>query len=448
MIRRHHLTLVATGLALGMLATVVACSSSDDGPNTNTDKADGGDAGDAAAPTDSARPDAAEAAVDAGELVDASVPAITCATSPCAVEIAAGADSACVRMSDGTVRCWGSDIGHALGRSPDSTASTLSPAPVGGLTGVTQLSGSASYPGDVYCALRTGGEAVCWGSNDKGVLGRVVAGAVDVESSPTPAPIEGLGTATGIFAGERVSCATHADGEVSCWGSNEAGQIPSLPRDAAALASATKFALGSKGSALAVAGRGTIALTESGLVSWGLSGTYLGSQTGVLGREVSWPASPPDKIELSWVSSITARGNRACALSNGRVYCWGAAPTVGADSVYPAPAGVEPKGEYALTVTVGARAACSMLSNQTAVCWGDNAYGQLGGGDAEVRATPVVVKSLAGPPVRFAIMDTATCALLRDGNVQCWGQNDKGQLGSGTADALPHFEPKTLVLTP
>ena len=82
------------------------------------------------------------------------------------------------------------------------------------------------------------------------------------------------------------------------------------------------------------------------------------------------------------------------------------------------------------------------------MCWGDNAYGQLGGGDAEVRATPVFVESLAGAPVRFALMDTATCALLQDGTVQCWGQNDKGQLGSGTADALPHFEPKTVVLTP
>lgn len=444
--RGHHLALVLASTTLG-LATVVACSSSDDTPNLGTGATDGGDASssviDAANPTD-----ADDVSVDSGELVDASLPVVTCAKTPCAVDIAAGADSVCVRMSDGTIRCWGSDIGHALGRGPDSTVSTSTPAPVEGLTEVTQLTGSPSYPGDVYCALRTGGDAVCWGSNDKGVLGRVVEGNVDVESSATPAPIEGLGSATAIFAGERVSCAMLATGDIACWGSNAAGQIPTEPRDDVALLPATTFSLGSKGSSLGIAGRGTVALTDTGLVSWGLSGTYLGSGTSVLGREVSWPSSPPGKIDISWVSTISARASRACAVSNGRVYCWGAAPTVGADSVYPALAGVEPKNAYSLAVAVGARATCAVLSNAKSVCWGDNAYGQLGGGDAEVRATPVVVESLAGAPVRFALMDTATCALLQDGTVQCWGQNDKGQLGSGTADALPHFEPKTVVLTP
>lgn len=444
---RHHLSLLLGSITLGLFGAVVACSSSDEDSNRTTG-ADAGQTGDAASLLDSAAPDAAEASVDAGELVDASVPSITCAAEPCAVDIATGADSACVRMSDGTVRCWGSDMGHALGRSPDSTASTYSPAPVDGLAGVTQLSGSASYPGDVYCALRAGGEAVCWGSNDKGVLGRVLDGAVDVESSPTAAPIEGLGTATAVFAGERVSCATHADGDVSCWGANSAGQIPTIPRDDVMLASATKFSLGGKSSSLAIAGDGTIAFTETGLVSWGLSGTYLGAQTGVLGREVSWASSPPGKVDISWVSAVRARANRACALSNGRVYCWGASSIIGADSVYPAPASVEPKGTYAVTVAVGARGSCATLSNDTAVCWGDNAYGQLGGGDAEVRAAPVLVKGLADVPVRIAMMDTATCALLRGGTVQCWGQDDKGQLGSGKADVLPHFEPKTVVLTP
>lgn len=444
---RHHLSLVLGTVALGLLGAIVACSSSDEDSNGATDGADGS-VSDGAIPSDSARPDSAEPVVDAGELVDASIPSITCAAEPCAVEIAAGADSACVRMSDGTVRCWGSEIGHALGRNLEDAASAFSPAPVEGLTGVTQLSGSASYPGDVYCALRNGGEAVCWGSNDKGTLGRVVDGAVDVESSPTPAPIEGLGTVTAVFAGEQVSCATHADGDISCWGSNAAGQIPPIPRDDSTLTSATKFSVGSKSSSVAIAGVGTIARTESGLVSWGLAGTYLGPQTGVLGREVSLVSSPPGRIDISWDSAIGARGRRACALSNGHVYCWGASPTLGADSVYPSPAGVEPKGAYALTVAVGARATCSTLSNDAAVCWGDNAYGQLGGGDAEVRARPVTVEGLAGVPVRFAMMDTTTCALLQGGTVQCWGQNDKGQLGSGTADALPHYEPKTVVLTP
>jgi hypothetical protein len=38
-------------------------------------------------------------------------------------------------------------------------------------------------------------------------------------------------------------------------------------------------------------------------------------------------------------------------------------------------------------------------------------------------------------------MDDATCALLVDGSVECWGDNTCGQLGLGARDDLVHPTP-------
>jgi Regulator of chromosome condensation (RCC1) repeat len=425
-------------------ALVTACASNEDevpratdGGAADASPSDAGDDGDAG------RPDARREI-----LVDASVPSVSCATTPCAVEIAAGFDSACVRLSDGTVRCWGNNAAGELGRGDDAGSSANAPAPVVGLNDAVQISGSASLPSDVYCALREGGSAVCWGSNENGVLGRLSGGEVDTASSATPAPVEGLASATGVFAGYHVSCASLAGNDVACWGSNAAAQIPDHPSGAGKRFPMTTFSIGGKGKGLALADRGTVAFTEAGLVSWGLNGDPLGPGTGVLGREVSTDVSLPAAIELAHVSTVVANAGRACAIANGQVFCWGAGPISGSDSVYPTYAGVGSTTIYAQTIALGPRSACATMSDGTAVCWGDNTRGQLGAGNFDSKPTPVRVGKLAGAPVRMAVMEATTCAILATGAVQCWGQNDKGQLGTGTADALPHLEPQNVVLNP
>jgi len=444
MIARRSLTL-ASGLVLALSAVVAtACDSGDEAHASPP----GEDAGDTAPDTGIADAGPGDTS-SADPLVDAAPEPVSCAVTPCTVEIAAGADSACVRVDDGRVQCWGSNGSGELGRGPDASGSSNAPAPVVELADATQLSGSASAPGDAYCALRTGGSAVCWGSNANGVLGRADDdGAPVVESSPTPAPVFGLGAARAVAAGHFVSCALLAGNDVACWGANDAAQIPALPREPGLALPATTFTLPGAAKQLAVSDRGTVALTETGLVSWGLQGDPLGPQTGVLGREVSTEVGPPAKIELAHVSAIAGSRGRVCAIANGRVYCWGAGPTAGSDSVYPTPVGVGGPIAHAQTIAVGPRSACATLSDGSAWCWGDNSRGQLGGGSIELHPVPVRVQKLAGRPVRMAVMDATTCAILSSGAVQCWGQNDKGQLGTGAADALPHLEPQNVVLTP
>jgi alpha-tubulin suppressor-like RCC1 family protein len=77
---------------------------------------------------------------------------------------------------------------------------------------------------------------------------------------------------------------------------------------------------------------------------------------------------------------------------------------------------------------------CSLESGRVE-CWGDNQFGQLGDGTTTRSLVPKAV-----PGITTAIQVTTgffhTCALLQDGSVVCWGRNDAGQLGLGVANAM------------
>jgi len=54
-------------------------------------------------------------------------------------------------------------------------------------------------------------------------------------------------------------------------------------------------------------------------------------------------------------------------------------------------------------------------------CWGNNDQGQVGDGTRRYRPSPIGVK--VAPAVGVEVAGPSTCALLRDGTVACWGGN-------------------------
>jgi alpha-tubulin suppressor-like RCC1 family protein len=81
---------------------------------------------------------------------------------------------------------------------------------------------------------------------------------------------------------------------------------------------------------------------------------------------------------------------------------------------------------------VGGEHACAVLRDARTWCWGDNRYGQLGDGTTASPSTrPVVVPNLLNVQ-RLWLGPASSCARLADNSVQCWGRNDRGQLGDGT----------------
>ena len=85
---------------------------------------------------------------------------------------------------------------------------------------------------------------------------------------------------------------------------------------------------------------------------------------------------------------------------------------------------------------------CAVLDDDTAKCWGWNGNGWLGLGDTNDRGDAAGEMGDALPAIDFgqgrtvksiAIDNSHACALLDDASVKCWGQQAEGNLGNGQA---------------
>jgi alpha-tubulin suppressor-like RCC1 family protein len=85
----------------------------------------------------------------------------------------------------------------------------------------------------------------------------------------------------------------------------------------------------------------------------------------------------------------------------------------------------------AIAIAAGANHACAVISDGTVQCWGQNNRGQLGDGTVTDRSTPVTVSGLTNAISLYAT-EEYTCALISGGTEKCWGANTYGTLGDGT----------------
>ncbi|MCY4629781.1 MAG: protein kinase [bacterium] len=92
---------------------------------------------------------------------------------------------------------------------PSTESASAAPAPPPFIPAATNSTLSA---GDIYsCGLRADGTITCWGNNDAGQL-------------EVPA-----GSFAAVSAGWAHSCGLRADGTITCWGANDAGQLEEVP---------------------------------------------------------------------------------------------------------------------------------------------------------------------------------------------------------------------------
>ena len=103
-------------------------------------------------------------------------------------------------------------------------------------------------------------------------------------------------------------------------------------------------------------------------------------------------------------------------------------------------------------VSAGGLHTCAVLSDGRVQCWGDNDQGQLGTGTVTTSSVPRTVPGIS-TAVAVATGNNHSCALLAGGTVQCWGLNGNGQVGDnlspydGMQAATPIFRltPRTVV---
>jgi len=148
--------------------------------------------------------------------------------------LASGSSSLCARLDNGQMECWGyngsGQLGLGLSSTPPSDAIGDDESP--SVSGVTQLFGVSNLfgGGASQCAKLAAGGLRCWGSNSKGQLGypdvQDKGGTGTTIPSNLPDVTFGAGiTATTVAMGFGFTCALLSNGQVKCWGRNQAGQL-------------------------------------------------------------------------------------------------------------------------------------------------------------------------------------------------------------------------------
>src|SRR5438094_3728972 len=108
---------------------------------------------------------------------------------------------------------------------------------------------------------------------------------------------------------------------------------------------------------------------------------------------------------------------------------WGTAPA-GAGAQRATTGAVRPG------IAAGTFFSCAVLANGTAQCWGQNNQGELGNGTATDSSTPVAVSGLANVDA-IAAGSAHSCAVLANGTARCWGASGNGRVGNGSTAGSP-----------
>ncbi len=342
-------------------------------------------------------------------------------------QLSVGSAHDCAVTTSGGVKCWGRNDHGQLGDG--TTTDRYLPVDVVGLnSGVSAVSVGQSHS----CALTTEGGVKCWGLNTSGILGDGTS-----NDSSTPVDVVGLSSGvTAISAGSYHTCAITAGGGVKCWGHNSLGELGNGVTDQETTIPVDARGLGSGIKALAAGSDHTCSLsTKGGIRCWGNIGIdQLGNGS------PTRPHTPIDVFGLtSGVAAITSGDQFTCILTTeGGIKCWGSNTNgqLGDGTT---------EDRYTLTdvsgltanvsaITSGHSHVCALTTQGEVQCWGQNQQGQLNDGTTTDRSTPGKVTGLTAKATALfgGAAGNQTCALTIDGNTSCWGSNVYGQLGDGT----------------
>lgn len=241
------------------------------------------------------------------------------------ININGGDAHTCALTQDGNVYCWGGNDYGQLGIG--GVLSSFVPTEIqmtGAIAGKNLVDVSAGYAHT--CALASDGTAYCWGFNGHGQLGNGSNFDSDV-----PVAVSGGLRFTQISAGDEHTCGVAFDDRVYCWGYNQQGQVgngtlfdtnaPTAVIDSGVLS-------GLSVSKVAAGYRHTCAIANGDVYCWG------NNDAGQLGNgEVFVTHTTPVAVINTGamagkrMSDIATGRYSSCAVGRvtdgGEVYCWG-----------------------------------------------------------------------------------------------------------------------------
>ena len=347
---------------------------------------------------------------------------------PCTRAVATGANHTCAARDDGVVLCWGADNLGQLGQGPG--AGPIPEAQLVVIPGGDPIDWLRATVNGT-CGRGAGDAVWCWGDNNNGEIttpARSPGGAVVPTALPLRAPIGALGQGPGhICAGETMGPAVH------CLGSNgysELGGSGTQPIQNAVpdTGPIDELALGNDHSCARAAGQ---------VWCWGRD------NVGQLGQNtVAGPAADPVPVVLPGPASHLVAGNdHTCvALDDGAsVRCWGGGDVGqigdGGTSNRFLPAAIDsPLPAAVVAMDAKIDTTCALLDDGSLWCWGDDNGGALGtavpnGDEVLAPARVLTVDELPEAIEAFSLGGAHICARAASGRLWCWGRNTSWQLG-------------------
>jgi len=371
-------------------------------------------------------------------------------------QVSTGGSHSCARLADGTARCWGYNGDGQLGDGSTDDADTpvvvRNATDTAPLTGVSRISAGFTHT----CARLTNGQVRCWGTNTHGQLGN---GTTD--QSPLPVAVQnpfGTGNLQNVIqvvAGNHyASCAVLTSRQVRCWGDDTDGGLGNgLPTGDRVRPVPVKAVTGT-GNLSNVAqidvgnDFGCARLTNDQVRCWG------DNEFGQLGNGSPTDRPRPVVVKavlgtsgpLTGVTQIGLGDAHACArIGTGQARCWGrntfGALGNGTDDHSDRPVVVRTVSGSGALAGVTALAGgfghtCARLGSGQVRCWGENGDGALGDDSISFRLRPVIVQNPAGTGPLGNVTQVAggeahSCARLANNQARCWGQGGNGQIGDG-----------------
>ena len=336
--------------------------------------------------------------------------------------VSVGLQHTCAVKTDSTLWCWGSNEKNQIHLGTPGVRTT--PSNVGG-TAWNRVSCGQYHT----CALRTNNTLACFGFNGSGQLG-----GVPLSTDSTWVEVPGNDWKA-VSAGEYHTCAVKTNGTLWCWGDNHTGQVGPGNMFEPQISPIQVAGTGWK----SVSGNHlhTCATKEEGsLWCWGNNSDYQ------LGSQASFSQEPRQVEGMDWLDVTTGTSSTCALKTDNSLTCWGAnyAGQLGNTTIpidkdsktaTPTPvSGVNWRSESA-----GRAHVCAVNADGKLLCWGDNKDGQLGPKGATSVPTPTIMGTSAQNWTMVSSGFTHSCAVSTDGSIYCWGENTKGQLGTGGTEA-------------
>ncbi|MGH0174691.1 UNVERIFIED_CONTAM: hypothetical protein FKN15_000455 [Acipenser sinensis] len=295
-------------------------------------------------------------------------------------------------------------------------------------------------PDDWTLSAGGSGTIYGWGHNHRGQLGGIEGAKIKV-----PTPCEALATLRPVqlIGGEQTLFAVTADGKLYATGYGAGGRLGIGGTESVSTPTLLESIqhVFIKKVAVNSGGKHCLALSSEGEVySWGEA------EDGKLGHGNRSPCDRPRVIEsmrgIEVIDVAAGGAHSACITATGELYTWGKGRygRLGhgdsEDQLKPKP--VEAlQGHRVVHVACGsgdAQTLC-LTDDDTVWSWGDGDYGKLGRGGSDGCKVPMKIDSLTGVGVvKVECGSQFSVALAKSGAVYTWGKGDYHRLGHGSDD--------------